>query len=102
MSTNVSRRDSSHVHRRSKPAMEWVAPEGGVVCFPRIRAGAGVDVDGFHRTLMGEYATFVGPGHWFEQDRRHMRLGFGWPTEVELAEGLANVSRALAAARGRS
>ena len=81
-------------------ALEWVAPEGGVVCFPRIRAAAGVDVERFHRTLTSEFATFVGPGHWFEQDRRHMRLGFGWPTEVELAEGLANVSRALAAARG--
>jgi len=82
-----------------EPAMEWVAPEGGVVCFPRIRAGAGVDVEGFHRTLMGDYKTFTGPGHWFESDRAHMRLGFGWPSKDELTRGLANITQALNAAK---
>jgi DNA-binding transcriptional MocR family regulator len=38
---------------------------------------------------------FVGPGHWFEQDRRYMRVGFGWPTSSELEEGLENISSAL-------
>jgi aspartate/methionine/tyrosine aminotransferase len=79
-----------------EPRMEWVEPAGGVVAFPRIRSGAGVDVPRFYARLTGEYRTWVGPGHWFEQDDRYMRIGFGWPTPVELADGLANVSRALA------
>ncbi len=28
-----------------------------------------------------------------------MRLGFGWPTPAELAEGLANISASLRVAR---
>ena len=31
----------------------------------------------------------MGPGHWFDQPRRHFRLGYGWPTAVELEQGLA-------------
>jgi aspartate/methionine/tyrosine aminotransferase len=82
-----------------EPAMEWVPPAGGVVAFPRIRADAGVDVPRFYETLSGTFATFVGPGHWFEQEDRFMRVGFGWPTPEELEEGLANISASLRAAR---
>jgi aspartate/methionine/tyrosine aminotransferase len=82
--------------------LEWVEPEGGVVCFPRIRADARVDVDGFYGTLMDDLKTWVGPGHWFEQDRRHFRIGYGWPSEEELQRGLANISTALdRSVRGR-
>ncbi len=83
----------------SEPALEWVPPAGGVVAFPRIRADAGVDVARFYETLNGQFSTFVGPGHWFEQDDRFMRLGFGWPTPKELEEGLANISASIRAAR---
>ena len=76
--------------------MEWVEPQGGVVAFPRIRSDAGVDVKRFYAVLTGERKTWVGPGHWFEQDDRYMRVGFGWPTATELSDGLANVSAALA------
>ena len=82
-----------------EPALEWVPPAGGVVAFPRIRDGAGVNVPRFYETLNGKFATFVGPGHWFEQDDRFMRIGFGWPTPSELEEGLANISASLRAAR---
>jgi aspartate/methionine/tyrosine aminotransferase len=75
--------------------LDWVDPGGGVVCFPRIRAGLEVDVDRFYHVLNEEYGTYVGPGHWFEQSRRHMRIGFGWPAEADLRAGLANVSRAV-------
>lgn len=78
-----------------EPRMEWVEPAGGVVAFPRIRGGAGVDVARFYARLNGEFKTWVGPGHWFEQDDRYMRIGFGWPAPAELATGLANLSRAL-------
>lgn len=78
-----------------EPRLEWVEPEGGVVAFPRIRADAGVDVARFYQVLNGELGTWVGPGHWFEQEDRYMRIGYGWPTRAELTEGLANVSQAL-------
>jgi len=75
--------------------LEWVEPGGGVVCFPRIRPEIEVDVDRFYGILNEQHGTYVGPGHWFEQPRRHMRIGFGWPTEDDLRTGLANVSRAI-------
>jgi aspartate/methionine/tyrosine aminotransferase len=82
--------------------MEWVEPAGGVVCFPRIKPGSRVDVNEFYRILNGKYGTFVGPGHWFEMDRRYMRVGYGWPKQEELTEGLENMSRALREAEQRS
>ena len=75
--------------------MEWVQPSGGVVCFPRIKPESGVDVEAFYRILNDKYNTFVGPGHWFEMDRRFMRVGFGWPAPEELDQGLANLSAAM-------
>lgn len=81
--------------------LEWVEPRGGVVCFPRIRADAGVDAAAFYRVLNERYATWVGPGHWFEQDARHFRLGFGYPSADDLPAALANVSAALGDAATR-
>ncbi len=78
-----------------EPLMEWVEPQGGVVCFPRIKPGSPVDVERFYATLNGRYKTMVGPGHWFEQERRHMRVGFGWPDDAQLRAGLENISHAL-------
>jgi aspartate/methionine/tyrosine aminotransferase len=78
--------------------MEWVEPSGGVVCFPRIKPDVPVDVDEFYRVLNDAHGTFVGPGHWFEQDRRHMRIGYAWPLADELESGLAAISAAVRAA----
>jgi len=88
----------------SQTAFEWIEPQGGVVSFPRIRPELPVDINRFYFVLNETYKTFVGPGHWFEQDRRYMRLGFGcymrlgfgWPGLDELRGGLANLSRAAA------
>jgi aspartate/methionine/tyrosine aminotransferase len=77
----------------------WVEPRGGVICFPQIKEQAPIDVELFHSILRDELGTWVGPGHWFEQSRRGFRVGFGWPELAELDEGLASISRALAAAR---
>jgi aspartate/methionine/tyrosine aminotransferase len=78
--------------------MEWVEPQGGVVCFPRIRPDVPVDVDEFYRVLNDVHGAYVGPGHWFEQSRRHMRVGYGWPPPDELAGGLEAISHAVRAA----
>jgi aspartate/methionine/tyrosine aminotransferase len=78
--------------------LEWVEPGGGVVCFPRIKPEVPVDVDEFYRVLGEVHGTYVGPGHWFEQDRRHMRIGYAWPLPEELEGGLAAISGSVRAA----
>jgi aspartate/methionine/tyrosine aminotransferase len=75
--------------------VEWVEPDGGVVCFPRIRPDLDVDLPAFYETLLDDHATIVGPGHWFEQPDSYMRIGYGWPTRERLMEGLGNVSAAI-------
>lgn len=75
---------------------EWVEPQAGAVCFLRIRTD--VDIDRFYRVLFEEHGTYVGGGHWFDQDRRFFRLGFAWPTTEELARGLKTLDEAAAAA----
>jgi aspartate/methionine/tyrosine aminotransferase len=83
----------------AEPLLEWVAPTGGCVCFPRIREDAGVDTAAFYRALNHDHGAYVGPGHWFDQSDRFFRIGYGWPTPAELAGGLAAVSASLRAAR---
>ena len=78
-----------------EPLIEWVTPGGGCVCFPRIRADAGIEPAAFYRRLNEDHGAYVGPGHWFEQSDHHFRLGYGWPTPDELAGGLAAISSAL-------
>jgi aspartate/methionine/tyrosine aminotransferase len=79
---------------------EWVEPRGGAVGFPRIRADVALDVDAFYAHLFERHGTLVGPGHWFDQPRRHFRLGYGWPTLAQLEEGLASLSAAATEAGG--
>jgi aspartate/methionine/tyrosine aminotransferase len=73
---------------------EWVAPEAGVVCFPRIKARVEVEPETLYRRLAEEYKTFVLPGRCFEMDERHFRVGFGADGE-EIETGLRNVNKAL-------
>lgn len=75
--------------------LEYVLPGGGVVCFPRIKESADIDIEKFYRILNEKYGTYVGPGHWFEMEKRYMRIGFGWPGEDEFKKGIANISKAL-------
>jgi len=77
---------------------EWIEPRGGVVGLVRFRPEIDVDTDRFYDVLLREFGTYVGPGHWFEVDDRHFRLGFGWPTHGELAAGLSGVTAAAALA----
>ena len=66
---------------------EWVEPRGGVVCFPRF-ADPGIDARRIYHDLQRQ-GIFLGPGWWFEQPDRYMRLGFGYPTQTELRDGIA-------------
>lgn len=73
--------------------LEWVEPDAGVVCFPRVKAGFNVNTESFYNTLYTKYKTIVGPGHWFEQNKIYMRIGFGYPGLSELQTGLSNLQQ---------
>ncbi len=83
---------------RDQEIFEWVEPSGGVVGLVRFAPDVAVDTDRFYDVLLKEHGTYVGPGHWFEVEDRHFRLGFGWPSESELRAGLDACSAAAAAA----
>lgn len=75
--------------------IEWVEPRAACTCFPRVKLDVAFDVDKFYHVMNEKYGTYVGPGHWFDQDRRYLRIGYGWPLEEELKAGLAGISAAL-------
>ncbi|CAF1638878.1 unnamed protein product [Rotaria magnacalcarata] len=78
----------------SKQYLEWVEPQGGVVCFPRIKVD--IDPEEFYNVLNNTFKTFVGPGRWFEMNERFIRIGYGWPsTHDELIQGLKNIISAI-------
>ena len=73
---------------------EWIYPEAGVVCFPRMRTHVKVKPEELYRLLAEKYRTFVVPGRCFEMDERHFRIGFG-ADEGEIKTGLSNLNKAL-------
>ena len=75
--------------------LDWLAPSGGVVCFPRMRADPPGGTDAFYRRLLDVHGCYVGPGHWFEMPDTFFRLGYGWPTGEEFEAGLQAISAAL-------
>ncbi len=75
--------------------LEWVEPQAGVVCFPRLKTGLELDFPGFQQTLYSEYQTMVGYGHWFEQSDRFFRIGFGYPGKEDLVAGLECLALSL-------
>jgi hypothetical protein len=79
-----------------QPALEWVAPPGGTVAFPRLRAT--VSADAFAGRLLRDFETAVVPGRYFEAPA-HFRVALGIPGDV-LARGLDAIGRALQAGTG--
>jgi aspartate/methionine/tyrosine aminotransferase len=77
-----------------EPLIEWVEPQGGVVCFPKLNVPNGFNFDAFYDHLRDRHGTYVGPGHWFEMPKSFLRIGFLWPLEDELQGGLAAISAA--------
>ena len=86
----------------AQDVFEWIEPRGGVVGLVRFRPDVAIDAARFHEVLLAEHGTYVGPGHWFELDDRHFRLGFGWPTVSELRAGLVALSASADALRRRA
>jgi aspartate/methionine/tyrosine aminotransferase len=79
--------------------LEWTEPQGGCVCFPRIKQFEKFDVDKFYKIMLEKYDTYVGPGHWFDMPRHYMRIGFGWPSMEQLREGLQGITASIQEAR---
>lgn len=75
--------------------LDWVRPDGGVVCFPRMRKEPAGGTAAFYERLLQQHGTYVGPGHWFGMPDTYFRLGYGWPTRAELQGGLEGISKAL-------
>lgn len=71
--------------------VEWIAPHGGTVAFPRLRETADSSV--FADRLLIERETAIVPGRFFEAPA-HFRVGFSVPTD-RLAGGLAAIGAAL-------
>lgn len=74
---------------------EWVKPQGGVVCFPRIKNHQSINIEKFYSILNSEYGVFVGPGHWFEMPKHYMRLGYAWLSKTQLQQGLAALTASV-------
>ena len=71
--------------------LEWIEPQSGVVCAPRLKKGGSTDE--LCKLLVTKYKTFTVPGSRMELDG-HFRLGFGGEQE-ELIRGLENLAHAL-------
>jgi aspartate/methionine/tyrosine aminotransferase len=83
------------IFMESQNFLEWVEPQGGCVCFPRIKKEIPVDTGRFHELLLHKYSTYVGRGHWFEEDDRYIRIGYGWDKTEKLQKGLSNILKAI-------
>lgn len=80
-------------------SLTYVLPQGGVVCFPRFREPEGIDIPRFYDTLLRNYKTMVGPGHWFAMPDSYMRIGFGWPGKQAFEQGLLHISASIKASK---
>lgn len=80
---------------KNEELIEWIEPQGGCVCFPRIKPGVEIDIDRFYKILNNKYGSYVGPGHWFEQPSHQFRIGYAWPLINELKGGIDCISKAL-------
>jgi aspartate/methionine/tyrosine aminotransferase len=75
--------------------LEWVEPKGGCVAFVRIKKEIEIDVSRFHQVLLNDYQTYVGRGHWFEEDDRYFRIGYSWDKTEKLEKGLDTILKVI-------
>ncbi|NHJ13552.1 MAG: aminotransferase class I/II-fold pyridoxal phosphate-dependent enzyme [Candidatus Thorarchaeota archaeon] len=75
----------------SQEWLEWIEPQSGVVCAPRLKRGGSTDE--LCKLLVTKYRTFTVPCSTMELDG-HFRLGFGGEKE-ELENGLEQLEKAL-------
>lgn len=84
----AERREVVSAWMKQQMMFDWVEPQAGVVCFPRLLIADPAEATRFWARLLDEHKTYVGPGRWFDLDERYFRLGFGWPSTEKLQAGL--------------
>ena len=77
------------------PEIEWIEPQAGVVCFPRIKPEINIDLKKFYNTLNFKYHTYIGPGHWFGFSKRYFRIGYSHVPMNMLQEGLDTIEKSI-------
>lgn len=76
-----------------QPGLSWVRPEAGLIGLARLPEG--LHADAFARALLAPpYRTFLLPGSVYDQPR-HIRLGVGGGTAVNLPLGLSRLKALL-------
>lgn len=79
---------------KTQPLLDYVLPDGGVACFPRINLS--INTKYFYKQLLIQYGTYVGRGGWFDMPDNYFRIGYAWmPNNTDLQQGLNNVSQLL-------
>ncbi|MFH1320293.1 MAG: aminotransferase class I/II-fold pyridoxal phosphate-dependent enzyme [Bacteroidota bacterium] len=89
----------------NKDIVEWVAPQGGIMCFPRYKFNM-PSVELCHK-LLNDYGVMLNPGEYFDLDG-HIRLTYVCTENVlrkaleALGKGLREISGSDPAAAGLS
>lgn len=79
----------------SEDLIEWVEPNGGVVCLMRMTKVPPRGTEEFYNRLLNEQNVYVGPGKWFEMADIYFRVGYVSPSWESLEKGLIGISKAL-------
>ena len=75
----------------NKDIVEWVAPHGGIMCFPRYKVNMS-SIELCHK-LLDDHGVMVNPGEYFDMDG-HIRLSYACPENV-LRSGLDALGNGL-------
>jgi aspartate/methionine/tyrosine aminotransferase len=73
------------------PRLEWLEPEAGTTCFPKVRDVEDTQV--LVDRLIAQHDTIVVPGHFF-QAPQHIRLAYGGDADM-IREALSRLDLAL-------
>ena len=75
----------------NKDIVEWVSPNGGVMCFPKYRVKlSSIELC---QKLLDDHGVMVNPGEYFNMDG-HFRLGYACSEDV-LRSGLNALGKGL-------
>jgi len=76
-----------------KDLIDWVAPDGGIMCFPKFNENLGIDSEKFGIKLINEKGVLISPGKHFGLDG-HFRLTY-LNSQAELRTGLEAIVEIL-------
>jgi aspartate/methionine/tyrosine aminotransferase len=71
--------------------VEWVEPDGGIMCFPRYKADIGSKE--LCQKLLDDHGVLVNPGEYFNMEK-HFRLSYTCPDDM-LKAGLEEITKCL-------